>query len=66
MKLTLIAALFVVLMMSGCERSRVNYKDPKPAERWVFNYTGNEIAWWTVGALVMMSLSNKSVDLADR
>ena len=54
MKLTLIAALSVVLMMSGCERSQVNYEDPKPADRWVFDYTGNEIAWWGVGGFILL------------
>jgi len=53
-------------MMSDCERSQVNYETPKPADRWVFVYTGNEIAWWPLGALSTMSSSNNSVDLADR
>ena len=29
--------------MSGCERSQVNYEKPKPADRWVFDCTGNEM-----------------------
>ena len=40
--------------MSGCERSQVNYKKPTPANRWVFEYTGNEMAWWVVGGLILL------------
>ena len=54
------------MMMSDCERSQVNYETPTPADRWIFVYTGNEIAWWPLGALSTMSSSNNSVDLADR
>ena len=61
----LIDALSDVLMMSSCEPSQVHYENPKPMDRWVFDYTGNEIAWWTAGTLLRRSLSNKSVDLVD-
>ena len=53
MKPTLIAALSVVLILSGCERSQVNYETPKPADRWVLNFTGNEMVWWGVGGLIL-------------
>ena len=54
MKPILIAALSVVLILSGCERSQVNYEKSKPADKWVFDYTGNEMAWWGVGGLILL------------
>jgi hypothetical protein len=51
MKPTLIAALSVVLMMSGCERSQVNYDTPKvlPSE-----YTSEELVWQGLGIVAMI------------
>ena len=47
--------LFIsILMLVGCEKSQVNYEDPKPADRWIFDYTGNEMAWWGVGGLILL------------
>ena len=54
MKPILIAALSVILILSGCERSQVNYEKPSPVKRWVFDYTGNEMAWWGVGGLILL------------
>ena len=41
-------------MLAGCEKSQVNYEDPKLADKWVFDYTGNEMAWWGVGGLILL------------
>ena len=46
--------LISTLALIGCERSQVNYEDPNPADRWVFDYTGNEMAWWGVGGLILL------------
>ena len=40
--------------MSGCERSQVNYEKLSPVDRWVFDYTGNEMAWWTLEAVLII------------
>ncbi len=29
-------------------------KSLKPADRWIFDYTGNEIACWGVGSLILI------------
>ena len=34
----------------------MNYKEPRPANRYVFDYTGNEIAWWGLGGLILLLL----------
>ena len=49
-----VALLTSALALIGCERSQVNYEKPKPADRWVFDYTGNEMAWWGVGGLILL------------
>ena len=51
MKPTLIAALSVVLMISGCERSQVNYDTPEvlPSE-----YTSEELVWQGLGIVAMI------------
>ena len=54
-----------ILILSGCERSQVNYEKPNPTNKWVLHYTGNEMAWWTVGGLVMIILGNKDLDPTD-
>ena len=46
-------------MMSGCERFQVNYEKPSPFDRWVFAYTGNEMAWWTLAGAVLIVLGGK-------
>ena len=54
MRYAFIVVLTATLILSGCEHSQVNYEDPKPADRWVFDYTGNEMAWWGVGGLILL------------
>ena len=49
-----VALLISALALAGCERSQVNYQKPKPANRYVFDYTGNEMAWWGVGGLILL------------
>ena len=49
-----IIVLTATLILSGCERSQVNYEKPSPVNRWVFDYTGNEMAWWGVGGLILL------------
>ena len=65
MKATLIAVLTATLILSGCERSQVNYEKSKPADRYVFDYTGNEMLWWTLGGLVLISLGSRDLDPTD-
>ena len=49
-----ILVLTATQILSGCERSQVNYEKPSPANRWVFDYTGNEMAWRGVGGLILL------------
>ena len=60
-----IVVLTAILMLAGCERSQVNYEKPKPADKWVFDYTGNEMAWWGIGGLVLISLGSRDLDPTD-
>ncbi len=54
MRHVFIVVLKAKLILSGCERSQENYAKPTPAHWWVFDYTGNEIAWWGVGGLILL------------
>ena len=65
MKPILIAALSVVLIFSVCERSQVNYEKPKPADRYVFGYTGNEMLMWTLAGAVLIVLGGKDLATPD-
>ena len=65
MRYAFIVVLTATLILSGCERSQVNYEKPKPAEKWVFDYTGNEMAWWGIGGLVLISLGSRDLDPTD-
>ena len=56
MRYALIVDLTTTLILSGYKRYQENYKKPSPADRWVFDYTGNEIAWWGVGGLILLLL----------
>jgi len=47
--------------MSGCERSQVNYEKTSPANKCVFDYTGNEMAWWALAAAVLIILGGKDL-----
>ena len=49
-----VALLISTLALIGCERSQVNYEKSKQADRWVFDYTSNEMAWWGVGVLILL------------
>ena len=49
-----IVVLTAKLILSGCERSQVYYEKPSPSNRWIFDYTGNEMAWWGVGGLILL------------
>ena len=60
-----IVILTATLILSGCEHSQVNYEEPTPANRWVFDYTGNEMAWWGVGGAVLIVLGGKDLDTTD-
>ena len=65
MKATLIAVLTATLILSGCERSQVNYEKSKPADRYVFDYTGNEMAWWALAGAVLIVLGGRDLDPTD-
>ena len=54
MRYAFIVVLAAILILSGFERSQMNYEKPTPAHRWVFDYTGNEMAWWGVGGLILL------------
>ena len=54
MRHAFIVVLAATLILSGCERSKENYEKPSPANRWIFDYTGNEMAWWGVGGLILL------------
>ena len=49
-----ILVLTATQILSGCARSQVNYEKPTPANRWVFDKTGNEMALWGVGGLILL------------
>ena len=65
MRHAFIAVLTATLILSGCERSQVSYEEPSPANRWVFDYTGNEIAWWTLAVAILIVLGGRDLDLTD-
>ena len=54
MRHAFIVVLAATLILSGCERSKENYEKPSPANKWIFDYTGNEMAWWGVGGLILL------------
>ncbi len=60
-----IAVLTTTLILSGRERSQVNYEEPSPGNRWVFDYTGNEMLWWTLGGAVLIVLGGRDLDPTD-
>ena len=53
MRHAFIVVLAATLILSGCERSKEHYEKPSPANKWIFDYTGNEMAWWGVGGLIL-------------
>ena len=65
MRHAFIVVLTATLILSGCERSQVNYEKPSPANRWVFDYTGNEMAWWALAGAVLIVLGGKDLDPTD-
>ena len=53
------------MILSGCEHSQVNYEKPQPTDRWVFDYTGNEMLMWTLAGANLIVLSGKDLDATD-
>ena len=62
MKPTLLATLSVVLLMSGCERSQVNYGQPKVVPS---KYTSEELAWYGLAAVAVI-LAVSALNETDR
>ncbi len=65
MRHAFIAVPTATLILSGCERSQVSYEEPSPANRWVFDYTGNEMAWWALAGAVLIVLGGRDLDPTD-
>ena len=65
MRPIILATLFVALVLSGCTRSQVNYEEPSPANRYVFDYTGNEMLMWTLAGAVLIVLGGRDLDPTD-
>ena len=65
MRHAFIAVLTATLILSGCERSQVNYEKRTPANRWVFDYTGNEMLMWTLAVAILIVLGGRDLDLTD-
>ena len=57
--------LTATVILSGCERSQVNYEKPQTADRWVFDYTGNEMLMWTLAGADLIVLGEKDLDPTD-
>ena len=49
------------MILSGCERTQVAYEKPQTADRWVFDYTGNEMLMWTLAGAVLIVLGGKDL-----
>ena len=49
------------MILSGCERTQVAYEKPQTADRWVFDYTGNEMLMWTLASAVLIVLGGKDL-----
>ncbi len=43
----------------------MNYEKPSPSNRWIFDYTGNEMAWWALAGAVLIVLGGKDLDPTD-
>ena len=43
----------------------MNYEKPQTADRWVFDYTGNEIFMWTLAGADLIVLGEKDLDPTD-
>ena len=43
----------------------MNYEKPTPANLWVFEYTGNEMAWWALAGAVLIVLGGRDLDPTD-
>ena len=65
MRHAFIAVLTAAMILSGCERSQVNYEKPSPGNGYIWDYTGNEMLWWTLGGLVLISLGSRDLDPTD-
>ena len=65
MRYAFIVVLAATLILSGCERSQVNYEKPTTADRWVFDYTGKEMAWWALAGVVLIVLGGRDLDPTD-
>ena len=65
MRNAFIAALTATLILSGCERSQVNYEEPSPTDRYVFGFTGNEMLMWTLAGAVVVVLGGRDLDPTD-
>ena len=65
MKLAYVSLLISALALGGCERSQVNYEKPSYANRWIFDYTGNEMAWWALAGAVLIVLGGRDLDPTD-
>ena len=53
------------MILSGCERTQVAYEKPQTADRWVFDYTGNEMLMWTLAGAVLIVLGGKDLATPD-
>ena len=56
MRHAFMVVLMATLILSGFDRSQVNYKKRTPVNRWVFDYTGNEMLWWTLARAMLIVL----------
>ena len=43
----------------------MNYEKPSPANRWIFDYIGNEMAWRALAVAVLIVLDGKDLDPTD-
>ena len=57
--------LTATVILSGCKRAQVNYEKPQTADRWVFDYTGNEMLMWTLAGAVLIVLGGKDLATPD-
>ena len=65
MKLAYVFLLISTLALGGCERSQVNYERPSLGNGYIWDYTGNEMLWWTLAGVVVISLGSRDRDLDD-
>ena len=56
MRYAIIAVLNATLILSGCDRSQVNYGESNLENKWVFHNTGEEMVSSGLGTVVLIVL----------